>query len=177
MEPWVTRVAIFTAADVAEAQQARLARAAQPSGEKRGGLIVRFLTGEVDHGQPVVREAATLADALAEEVAAAEVTYADAATEAQCSVVVTVFARSAEGTGERAAEGADYDQRTVVIDPDEPACVAEDHMWALVSVCGHGAGTITTEQCPQCRWRRITDTWGADDVGGQGVRIIRYAAE
>lgn len=80
----------------------------------------------------------------------------------------------------------DRDSHTIVIEPDEPECTADDHDWQSPysvlgglkenpGVWGKGGGVVITEVCSHCGMYRVTDSWAQRrDTGEQGLESIEY---
>lgn len=72
----------------------------------------------------------------------------------------------------------DDDQWTirVAIAPSEPPCKhGYKHRWDNRGVRGNGGGAVSTDECPWCGARRITDTWASDpNDGEQGLEQIWF---
>lgn len=68
------------------------------------------------------------------------------------------------------------DRVTARIDPPEPKCKGDGHIWTGEhGVHGHGGGVIYWEECAHnCGWQRHVDTWAQDIYGRQGLRSERY---
>jgi hypothetical protein len=83
-------------------------------------------------------------------------------------------------------ERINEESHTIAIEPEEPACIADDHDWQSPyevlggleenpGVHGHGGGVIIREVCANCGRYRITDTWAQRrDTGEQGLRSVSY---
>lgn len=76
-----------------------------------------------------------------------------------------------EETGEEASD-------TVVVEPLEPPCSADEHYWDVpfrVLVWGHGGGVVSSTVCRHCGWYRRVDTWAQRrDTGEQGLTETAY---
>ena len=100
---------------------------------------------------------------------------------------VTVVGPMKEGETEAATEeDGRYRRVRVAVEPDEPACSADEHDWqrpvALVGgiesnpgVWGHGGGVTIQEVCMTCGCGKKTDTWAQDmEDGVQGLTSVTF---
>lgn len=90
----------------------------------------------------------------------------------------------AEKTGEELDE--DQQRIKVAVDPDEPECTAEAHVWRTPysilgglkenpGCWGHGGGVIQKSVCACCGKYRIEDSWAQDmETGEQGLNSVKY---
>lgn len=78
------------------------------------------------------------------------------------------------------------DSFTIAIDPEEPECFEDEHVWCSPysvlgglkenpGVWGHGGGVIIKEVCANCGMYKITDTWAQNPENGeQGLESVQY---